>query len=488
MGVRFDLVVIGMGSAGVVATEFAASLGVRVCAVERDRVGGDCLWTGCVPSKALLAAGHAAHAMRSADRLGLQAVEPVIDTARVFERIREVQARLAASDDDPERFRAMGVDVRLGRPGTLEGPNAVRVGDEILRTRFVLLCPGSRPVVPPIEGLGAAGFLTSESVWDIPRAPRELLLLGGGPITVELAQAFRRLGTTVTILDRGSRLLARDEPELASRLVARLRAEGVTIETRVAVESVVVEDGKKIVRGTQGGRSRHWSADELFVGAGRRANAEGLGLESVGLAPGETGIAVDDRSRTRLESVYAVGDVTGGYQFTHAAAADGARAIRDMFFPGKGRGGALVPWCTFTDPELAHAGLTADEARERHGEGQVAVHRIELDRSDRARAEGRDEGAVVAVTYRGRLVGAHILSPSAGELIGELTLAIHQGIKLSELASVIHVYPTYATSIAQLSGEAAFARAGRYRWLVRGRSGLGRPGRAAKWGSGRESR
>ncbi len=477
---RFDLVVIGMGSAGVVATEFAASLGVRVCAVERDRVGGDCLWTGCVPSKALLAAGHAAHAMRNAEGLGLGAVEPVIDTARVFERIREVQARLASSDDDPERFRAMGVDVRVGRAGVLEGPHAVRVGDEILRTRFVLLCPGSRPVIPPVEGLENAGFLTSESVWDIPRAPRELLLIGGGPIAVELAQAFNRLGTTVTVLDRGPRLLARDEPELASRLVARLRAEGVAIETGVAVKSVAREGGMKVVRGVQAGRERRWVAEELFVGAGRRANAEGLGLESVGLVPGGTPIEVDDRSRTRVESVYAVGDVTGGYQFTHAAAADGARAVRDMFFPGKGREGALVPWCTFTDPELAHAGLTAEQARERHGGDQVAVHRIGLDRSDRARAEGRDEGAVVAVTYRGRLVGAHVLAPSAGELIGELMLAIHQGMKLSELASVIHVYPTYATSIAQLSGEAAFARAGRYRWLVRGLNGLGRRRRVTK--------
>ncbi|MDP9386097.1 MAG: FAD-dependent oxidoreductase [Actinomycetota bacterium] len=461
---RYDLIVVGMGSAGVVAAEFAASLGVKVCAIERGRVGGDCLWTGCVPSKALLATAHAAHAMRTADRLGLPAVEPEIDTAAVFARIRAVQDGIAATDDDPERFRALGVDVRLGEPARLEGPHAVRVGDEVLETRHLLLCTGSEPAVPPIDGLSEAGFLTSESVWDIERAPASLLLVGGGPIAVEMAQALRRLASDVTILERGHRLLHRDEPELADRLVARLREEGVRIELGVELDRVTVEDGAKVVHAGD----RRWAAQEIFVGAGRRPNAEGLGLETIGVAPGPDGsVAVDDRSRTQASSVYAVGDLTGGYQFTHAAATDAARAVRDMFFPGAGRAGALIPWVTFTDPELAHAGLTSAEASERHGADDVEVHRIGLERSDRARAEAAEDGAVVAVTHKGRLVGAHVLAPAAGELIGELALAIEQGMRLSELASVVHVYPTFSTSIAQLAAEAAYARAGRYRWLVR---------------------
>ena len=461
---RYDLVIVGMGSAGVVAAEFAASLGVKVCAVERDRVGGDCLWTGCVPSKALLAAGHAAHVMRTAGAVGVEPVEPVIDTAKVFAHIRAVQRRIEATDDNPDRFRALGVDVRMGEAAILEGPHAVRVGGEVLETRHILLCPGSRPAAPPIEGLEAAGYLTSESVWELERAPASMILLGCGPIAIEMAQGFRRLGIATTAFDRADSILGRDEPVLATRLTERLRVEGVAIELDTEVDRVTVDgEGRKVAHAGD----RSWTAEEIVVATGRKPNVEGLGLEAIGIAPGPAGIEVDGRSRTRAPSVYAVGDVNGGYQFTHAAAADAAAAVRDMFFPGSGRAARLVPWCTFTDPELAHAGLTAQEARDRHGADDVEVHTAELARSDRARAEHQDEGLLVAVTHKRRLVGAHVLAPGAGELIGELTLAISQELKLSELASVVHVYPTYSTSIAQLAAEAAFERAGRYRWLVR---------------------
>jgi pyruvate/2-oxoglutarate dehydrogenase complex dihydrolipoamide dehydrogenase (E3) component len=464
-GGGFDLVIVGMGSAGVIAAEFAASLGVRVAAVERDRVGGDCLWTGCVPSKALLAAAHTAHAIRTADRFGIEAAEPAIDTAKVLTHVRGVQTRIGATDDDPERFRALGVDVRVGEAATLAGPHAVQVGDELLEARRVLLCPGSKPAVPPVTGLDAVGYLTSESVWEIERAPASLLILGGGPIAVELAQAFARLGVAVTLLELGTTLLARDEPELARRLTERLRAEGVRVELGAEVDRASGEagTGKTLHAG-----DRSWTADEILVATGRRADLADLGLETVGLAcdPRTGTLAVDARSRTRQPWLYAVGDVTGGYQFTHAAAADAAGAVRDMFLPGRGRSAGLVPWATFTDPELAHVGLTTAEARERHGD-DVEVHSIELSRSDRARAEHSDAGLLVAVTAKDRLVGAHALAPAAGELIGELTLAISQGMKLSALASVVHVYPTYATSIAQLSAESAFAKARRYRRLVR---------------------
>jgi len=460
---RFDLVIVGMGSAGVVAAEFAASLGVRVCAVERDRIGGDCLWTGCVPSKALLASAHAAHVMRTAGAVGVDPVEPEVDTAKVFAHIRAVQAQIEATDDNPDRFRALGIDVRMGEPAVLEGPNAVRVGGEMLETSYVLLCPGSRPAAPPIDGLEQAGYLTSESVWELERAPASLLILGGGPIAVEMAQGFQRLAVPATVFEREERILSRDEPALADRLAERLRAEGVALELGTEIERVTVEDGRKVAHAGD----RSWAADEIVGATGRTPNVEGLGLEAIGIAPGRAGIEVDARSRTRASSVYAVGDVTGGYQFTHAAAADAAAAVRDMFFPGSGKGARLVPWCTFSDPELAHVGHTAQEARERHGPDDVEVHTIELARSDRARAEHHDEGLLVAVTHKHRLIGAHVLAPGAGELIGELTLAISQELKLSELASVVHVYPTYSTSIAQLAAEAAFERAGRYRWLVR---------------------
>jgi pyruvate/2-oxoglutarate dehydrogenase complex dihydrolipoamide dehydrogenase (E3) component len=458
----YDLIIVGMGSGGMVAAEFAATLGVKVAVIERSRVGGDCLWTGCVPSKALLASAKVAHHMRTAAEFGIEPVEPRIDTAKVFERVRAVQAAIASTDDDPERFRALGLDVRIGQGATLTGPHSVRVGDEELEARHILLCTGSRPVEPPIEGLAEAGYLTSESVWDIERAPASLAIIGGGPIAIELAQAFRRLGTTVTVLQQAPRVLPRDEPELVDRLVARLRGEGVALHVDTRAERVTVEDGMKVVN-AEGG---HWAAEELLVAAGRSPNVEGLGLETLGIEVTSRGVRVDDRSRASVPSIYAVGDLAGRQLFTHSAASEGVKAVRDMFFPGKGRFDNLVPWATFTDPELAHAGLTIAEATERHGD-DVEVWRMELAHSDRARTDGTEDGLIVIVCVKRKIVGAHILAACAGELIGELALAIERGMRFSDLASTIHVYPTLSTSIAQLSGEAAFEGAQRYKWLVR---------------------
>jgi len=462
----YDLVIVGMGSGGMVAAEFAATLGVKVAVVERDRVGGDCLWTGCVPSKALLASARVAHQMRTAGEFGIEPVEPRIDTARVFERVRSVQRAIAETDDDPERFRAMGLELRVGEAATLAGPHTVRVGADELEAKHILLCTGSRPAEPPVAGLAEAGYLTSESVWALERAPASLTVIGGGPIAMELAQALRRLGTTVCVLQRGERVLPRDEPELADRLAGRLRGEGVDLRVRAEAERVTVEDGLKVVHGTEAGAPARWAAEELLVAAGRRANAEGLGLEALGIEVTPRGVRIDDRSRTSVPSIYAVGDLAGRHRFTHSAASEGVKAVRDMFFPGKGRFDALVPWATFTDPELAHAGLTVAEARERHGD-DAEVWRMELAHSDRARADSAEDGLLLVVCAKRKVVGAHILAPGAGELIQELALAIERGMRFSDLASLIHVYPTLSTSIAQLAGEAAFEGAQRYKWLVR---------------------
>jgi pyruvate/2-oxoglutarate dehydrogenase complex dihydrolipoamide dehydrogenase (E3) component len=458
----YDLVIVGMGSGGMVAAEFAASLDLEVAVLERDRVGGDCLWTGCVPSKALIASARVAHHMRTAGEFGIEPVEPRIDTAKVLERVRAVQQKIAATDDDPERFRAMGIDLRVGDGATLTGPHSLRAGDEELEAKHILLCTGSRPAEPPIAGLAEAGYLTSETVWDIERAPASLIVIGGGPIGMELAQAFRRLGTTVTVLQKGPRVLPRDEPELVDRLVARLRGEGVALHLDAHADRVTTEDGMKVVHA----QDAHWAAEEILVAAGRHPNVDGLGLEALGIEVTERGVKVDDRSRTSVPSIYAVGDLAGRHLFTHSAASEGVKAVRDMFFPGKGRFDNLVPWATFTDPELAHAGLTVEEARSRHGD-DVEVLRMELAHSDRARADGAEDGVILVVCVKRKIVGAHILAPAAGELIGELTLAIERGMRFSDLASTIHVYPTLSTSIAQLAGEAAFEGAQRYKWLVR---------------------
>ena len=471
MAQRYDLVIVGMGSGGMVAAGFAASLGLRVAAVERDRIGGDCLWTGCVPSKALLAAGKVAQHVRTAEEFGITAGPPEIDRGKVWERIRKVQAEIAATEDDPARFEAEGIEIVWGA-ARLTGPTTVTVatdaGDRALETRYVLLATGSRPVVPPIEGLADAGFVTSENLFELTDPPASFVNIGGGPIAVEMVQAFTRLGIPVTLLQKGPGILPRDEPALVDLLVDALRAEGVQLCFDVVATKVTVEGGRKVVHGTEAGTPRTWEGEELLVAVGRRPNVADLGLDDLGIETTPNGIVVDNRGRTSVDTVYACGDVAGRFLFTHSAAYEGVRAVRDMFFPGKGKVVASVPWCTFTDPELAHAGMTEAEARAQHGD-DVDVWRQDLAHNDRARADGTTAGAIIVITHKKRIVGAHILAPAAGEMIHEFALAIEEGVGLSELSQFMHVYPTVSTSIGQLAGEAAFEKARKFRWLVKRR-------------------
>src|SRR5436305_7019365 len=397
MANEYDLIIVGMGSGGMVAAEFAATLDLKIAAVERDRMGGDCLWTGCVPSKALLASAKVAHHMRTADRFGIAPVEPQVDSEKVWARIRAIQDQIAATDDSPDRYREMGVEFHFGH-ARLTAPNTVQVGeDEELRGRFILLCTGSRPAVPAIGWLEEAGFLTSETVWDLETAPASLIAIGGGPISVEMSQAFHRLGIATHTLQKGPGILPRDEPSLVAALVDKLRAEGLDLCFDVEAERVTTENGTKVVHGTQGGEPRTWRGEEILIGVGRRPNVEGLGLEDVGIETDGRGVKIDARSRTSVPSVYAVGDLGGRHLFTHSAGFEGVRAVRDMFFPGKGKFTNFVPWCTFTDPELAHAGMTLAEAEEEYGADDVDVWRHDLDPSDRHRAAVAPEAAVLVL-------------------------------------------------------------------------------------------
>ena len=464
----YDVVIIGMGSAGMTAAEFASALPLKVCAVERDRVGGDCLWTGCVPSKAFLAAAKAAHTMRHADRFGLEPHAPPVDTARVFARVREVQADLARTTDAPERFTARGVDVRFGQ-ARITSPTSVEVeGHGELRCRHILVCTGSRPAVPEIPGLAKTGYLTSESLWEVERAPASLVTIGAGPIGVEIAQGMTRLGVPTTILDRATGILPADEPELAGRLAERLVGEGVGLGLGVELTGVRRVGDRKEVTGRVDGVERTWSGHEVVVAAGRAPNVEDLGLEELGLGLGPDGVVTDDGQRTRVRSVWAAGDVAGRTLFTHSAGFEAARAVRNLAFPGRETGDFAVPWCTFTDPELAHAGLTSDEARAEHGPEDVEIWRHDLADSDRARAERAGDGGMVLVTHKGRLVGAHVLAPAAGEVVHELALAIHQELKLTDLSSVVHVYPTIGLGIQLVAAQASYERARKLSFLVRG--------------------
>jgi pyruvate/2-oxoglutarate dehydrogenase complex dihydrolipoamide dehydrogenase (E3) component len=410
--------------------------------------------------------------MRHADRWGIESVEPTVDTAKVWRRIRSVQQQIADADDNAPRFEAMGLDVVFGNARVTD-PHEVTVAlndghERTLKTRYILLCTGSRPIEPDIQGIAEVGYLTSETVFALDRAPESIVIVGGGPIAVEMAQGFRRLGLPATVLQKGPGILPRDESDLVEILQKQLIAEGVDLCLDVNTERVAVApDGRKIIHGTQAGAPKSWIAHELLVAVGRRPNIDGMGLEQLGVEVGPKGVVVDERLRTNVKTIYAAGDVAGRYLFTHSAGYEGVRAIRDMFFPGKGKADELVPWCTFTDPELAHAGMTSNEATEKFGDDAM-VWRQDLTHNDRARADGATEGAIVIVTGpKRKIVGAHILAPGAGEMLQELSLAIRDELKLSQIAGLIHVYPTVSTGIGQLAGEAAFEGAQKYKWLVR---------------------
>ena len=464
----YDLVIIGLGSGGTMAAEFAAGeLGLKVAAVERGRIGGDCLWTGCVPSKSLIASARVAHTVRQAAHYGVTAGEPEIDLTAVWGRIKTVQAGIAATDDSPDRFAELGVELIEG-DGRVTGYSEVTVetanGSRLLDTRFVLVCTGSRPAVPPIPGLAEVDYLTSENLFELERPPESLVMVGGGPIATELAQAMVRLGVPTTVLEMTHRLVPRDEPELADRLAQILRREGVDLHLSTAATAVKPGGDGVIVETADD----QFTAAGLVIATGRAANVETLGLDKFGIPISADGIEVDGRNRTLVPSIYVVGDAAEGRpRFTHSAAYDAVLAVRDMFLPGRGHPPQLVPWCTFTDPELAHVGLTAAEARHRHGDRNVTVYRRELAHNDRARADGHTDGLLMIITAKDRIVGAHALSPSAGELIHELAVAIKFGIGIDELSEMVHIYPTIATGIGRMAGDRAYKTARRYRMLAK---------------------
>lgn len=467
MAASYDLVIIGLGSGGTLAAEFAAGeLGLRVAAVERARIGGDCLWTGCVPSKTLIASARVAHTVRDAHTFGIGVPEPEIDLEAVWGRIKTVQASIAATDDSPERFREMGVELVAGT-ARVTGYRQVTVdtgdGTRELDTRFVLVCTGSRPTMPPIPGLAEIDVLTSENLFELDRPPESLVMIGGGPIATELAQALVRLGVRTTVLEMAHRLVPRDEPELADRLAQILRREGVDLHLATTA-TAVRRGGEGVIVETADGEH---TAAGLLVAAGRTANVEELGLDRFGIPVSAAGVGVDGRNRTIVPSIYVVGDAAAERpRYTHAAAQDAVLAVRDMFFPGRGAPAQLVPWCTFTDPELAHAGMTAAEARERYGKRAVKVHRHELAHNDRARADATTEGLIVIVTVKDRIVGAHVLAPAAGELIHELALAIRFGVGIDELSELVHIYPTLSSGIARIAADRAYATARRFRPII----------------------
>ena len=462
MKYEFDLIVLGGGSAGLLAAQVAPRLGLKTALVERSRLGGDCLWTGCVPSKALLASARAAHTMRHADKYGLPSANLELDTSTVWKRISEVQQEIATTDDSPERYRQMGVEVVFGE-GTLVDGHTVWVDERALVAERILLCTGSRPATPPIEGLDGVGFLTSESIFQLERAPQSLMILGAGPVGVEIAQAMNRLGVKTAVLEVAPRILASDEPALAETLLGVLAGEGVDVCLNVRLDRASRSEGGKVFHGSINGEARTWNAEEIFIATGRKPNIESLGLDRVGVKTGPRGITVDKKLRTSVRSIYAVGDCIGRFLFTHSAGAEAATAIRNMFYAGSQSAPELIPWATFTDPELAHVGMTSAEARRTYGEQSIRVFEWDLKQNDRARADGAEAGRVIVVTEGNfKILGAHILAPAASEMIGQFTLAIDQGVRLTPaFRNLVQVYPTFSTSIPRLTEEVLYEQAGK---------------------------
>ncbi|MPZ29486.1 MAG: dihydrolipoamide dehydrogenase [Rhodospirillales bacterium] len=459
-----DVCVVGGGSAGLVVASGAAQLGLNVVLVERAEMGGDCLNYGCVPSKALVAAARMAQAQRDGAAFGIAPIEPKVDFGCVMNHVHQVIAAIAPNDS-VERFGKLGVRV-LKEEARFIGRTELHAGPHRITSRRIVLATGSRPTAPPIPGLAEVGYLTNETIFTNRTLPSHLIVIGGGPIGLEMAQAHRRLGSRVTVLEVAD-FLAKDDPELAATVVARLKSEGVDLRSHVKIARVdrissgvaVILDGDERLEGSH-----------LLVATGRAPVVEGLDLGKAGIAHTAKGITVDASLRTSNRNVWAIGDCNGLYAFTHMAGYEASLFIRGALFRAPARlDAAIVPWATYTDPELAQVGLSERQAREKHGDA-IRILRWKLAENDRAQTERATEGMVKAITDRhGRILGAAIAAPHAGELIQPWCLAIAKRLKISALAGFVPPYPTLGEASKRAAGsyftEALFGP--RTRWLVR---------------------
>ena len=436
MVVKYDIVIIGGGSAGLVVASAAAQLKAKVALVERNKLGGDCLWFGCVPSKSLIHASRVAYQVKNAARFGIYTEPPEIEFAKVTGHVQQVIANIQPHDS-PERFRGLGVEVIFGE-GKFIDKKTFEVDGQQLTARAFVIATGSRPAIPSVEGLHSADFLTNEKVFDLKERPNSLVIIGAGPIGCELGQAFSRLGSNVTIISSKSHILPKEEPEAALVVQKQFESEGINILKEVRAEKVEVVDGKKQV--TAGGKNI--IVDEILVAGGRLPNVESLNLEVAGVEGGKPGIIVNEKLQTTNSKIYACGDVIGGYQFTHVAGYEAVVALTNaLFFPISKVNYRVIPWATFTDPELARVGLTEKQAKERYGD-DVCVLKQPFSGVDRAQAEAATTGFRKIITKgNGEILGAHLVGISAGELIHEIVLAMSHKLPVSALTG-IHVYPT----------------------------------------------
>lgn len=446
MAVDYDLVIIGGGSAGLVAASAGAQLKAKVALVEKeDRLGGDCLHYGCVPSKSLIHASRVAHEVTRGHKFGIHTTLEKIDLQAALGHVHRVIDTIQVHDST-ERFESLGVEVIYGQ-GEFTDSRTFTVNGRALKARSFIIATGSRPASPNIEGLEQAGYITNLTVFSLQHQPASLAVIGAGPIGCELGQAFARLGTEVTIIGSKDHILPKEEPEAAIALQERMESEGIRILNNTRAQKVEVIDGKKHVHTTNG----TVVVDDILLAAGRVPNVDSLNLEAAGVAVGKDGITVNPKLQTTNSRIYAAGDVIGGYQFTHVAGYEGAVAMQNaLLLPTKTADYRVIPWATFTDPELARVGLTEAQARDRYDD--VYILKQDFEGVDRALAEAAGYGFGKIITRsNGEILGAHLVGPHAGELIHEIVLAMSNNLKVDALKNMIHIYPT----LAEVNSKAA---------------------------------
>ncbi|MBZ6377424.1 dihydrolipoamide dehydrogenase [Pacificimonas flava] len=433
MSSSYDIAIIGAGSGGLSVAAGAAQLGLKTVLFEAREMGGDCLNFGCVPSKSLIAAADRAHAAAKSGEFGIEA-SPRVNFPRVMAHVQEVIASIAPHDS-VERFERLGAEVVRAR-ARLVGRKEIEADGRRFDARHIVLATGSRPFIPPLDGLSDIPFLTNETIWNLSEQPEHLVILGGGNIGVELGQAFRRLGSEVTIVERHS-IMGNDDPEFVEHVRNALREDGVTIRESSEVARASMSEAGPVLHLKAGGTV---SGSHLLVAVGRDANIDDLGLDAAGVEA-DRAIKVDDRLRTSNKSIFAIGDCREGPKFTHAAGYDGGIVVRNTVFrlPAKADWSAM-PWCTYTDPELAQVGLT--EAKAREAKPDVSTVGASFADNDRARAERRTAGKIKLVLSKGKLVGCTIVGPHAGELIHPWALAMAKGLSVRDITSYIAPYPT----------------------------------------------
>jgi pyruvate/2-oxoglutarate dehydrogenase complex dihydrolipoamide dehydrogenase (E3) component len=441
-----DLLVIGAGSGGLSIAAGAVQMGASVVLLEGHRMGGDCLNFGCVPSKALIASGKAAHAQANAVQFGIADVVPQVDYAAAKDHVADVIAQIAPVDSQ-ERFEGLGVRV-IREYGKFISPTEVRAGAHIISARRTVIATGSSPLVPPIPGLDRVPYETNETIFELRERPDHLLVIGGGPIGMELAQAHRRLGCAVTVIE-GEKVLGQDDPEMVEVVRARFDAEGIAIEEAALAAEITGKAGAIEVVAKDG---RVFKGSHLLMAVGRKANTDRLNLKAAGIETTRRGIKVDASLRTSNRRVHAIGDVAGGLQFTHVAGYQAGLIIRQALLglPAKNRTDH-IPWATYTDPELAHIGLTEAQARDIHA-GNLEVLRFPYNHNDRAIAERKTTGLIKVMVVRGRPVGASIAGAQAGELISLWALVIANKLKMKHVAGMVAPYPTLGEINKRVAG------------------------------------